>query len=190
MSTVTATPEAAAAAPPEVFGAFARFAGPAELLEAARQVRDAGYRVFDTYSPFPVHGIDEAMGLPRSKLPWIVLTGALTGTSIAFFGQLYLNVVFYPIIIAGKPFDSLPPTVPICFELTILLGAFSAVFGMLFLNGLPRLYHPAWKYAEFARASDDGFFVAIEARDPRFHAQDTVAFLQKLGGSKVALVEA
>lgn len=174
---------------PEIAGAIARFAGPADLLSAAESLRDAGFQRFDAFSPFPIHGMDEALGLGRSRLPWLVLVGGLTGASLAWFVQWYTSAVDYPLIIGGKPFDSREAWVPIIFEMTVLLSAFTAVFGMLALCGLPRLGHPALRAPGFRRASDDGFFLAIEARDPRFDPCEALALLESLGGVEAVLME-
>lgn len=171
------------------YGAIARFDGPAELIDAARKARAAGYRRLDAHSPFPIHGIDEAMGLARSPLPWLVLVGGATGLATGFLLQWYPSVVEYPLIVGGKPFNSIEAWVPIAFELTILFAAFAAVFGMLLLNGLPRLHHPAFDATDFARATDDGFFLAIEAGDPSFSDASVIAFLGAIGGKNAQILE-
>lgn len=175
---------------PRLYGAIARFDGPGALLEAAAAARRAGYRRTDAYSPFPVHGIDEAMGMKRSKLPVLVLCTALMGGSGAWLLMAYLSAVEYPLIIGGKPYNSTEAFIPIIFESTILLGAFGAVFGMLGLNGLPKLFHPTALSPSFHRATDDGFFLTIEARDKRFDPVDTLEFLRGLGGTDVELLDA
>lgn len=180
----------ATGAGPEVAGAIARFAGPAEVLAAAESLRDAGFRRMDAFSPFPVHGMDDALGLGRSRLPWLVLIGGLTGAAAAWFTQWYASAVDYRLIVGGKPFHSREAWVPITFEMMVLLSAFTAVLGMLALCGLPRLAHPVFKAPGFHRASDDGFFLAVEARDPKFDPRDTPALLASLGGLDVALLEA
>lgn len=174
---------------PEVAGAIARFAGPAEILAAAEQLRDAGFKRFDSFSPFPIHGMDQALGLGRSRLPWLVLIGGLSGAAIAWFGQWYTSAVDYRLIVASKPFHSREAWVPITFELMVLLASFTAVLGMLALCGLPRLAHPVFRAPGFQRANDDGFFLAVEARDPKFDPRDTPALLESLGGAEVALLE-
>ncbi len=174
---------------PRAAGAIARFAGPSELLAAARALREDGFRRFDAFSPFPIHGMDEALGLGRSRLPWLVLVGALTGGSLAWFVQWYTSSVDYPLIIGGKPFNSREAWIPIVFEMTVLLSAFTAVFGMLAFCGLPELGHPALRAPGFARASDDGFFLAVESRDPKFDPCETLARLESLGGVEAVLLE-
>lgn len=174
----------------EVVGAIARFAGPAEVLAAAEHLRDAGFRRFESYSPFPIHGMDAALGLGRSRLPWLVLLGGLAGASFAWFGQWYTSAVDYPLIVASKPFHSREAWVPITFELMVLVAALTTVLGMLVLCGMPRLSHPIFRAPQFHRASDDGFFLAVEARDPKFDPRETPSLLESLGGVDVSLLEA
>jgi Ni/Fe-hydrogenase subunit HybB-like protein len=172
-----------------VSGALATFAGPAELLEAARRVRAAGYRLFDTFSPFAIHGMDEVMGLRRSKVPFFTLVGGLFGLGFAHALQWFQSVKAYPLITGGKPLDSHQAFVPITFETTILYAAFGAVAGMLLLNGLPRLFHPAFRARSFARATDDGFLLMVDAADPNFEPSETSALLAAAGGTQVELLE-
>jgi hypothetical protein len=171
-----------------LYGALARFAGPAALLEAVRRLHDLGYRRLDAYSPFPIPGMDHALGLRRSKVPVLVLLGGLFGAVFAQTLQWYQSTIAYPLITAGKPLNSAEAFVPITFETTILYAAFGAVFGMLALNGLPRLYHPVFRGQSFARASNDGFFLSVEARDPLFDRGRTTAVLAALGGTEVELI--
>ncbi len=168
-----------------VVGLLAEFPHPGALLEAARAVREAGYRNFDTYSPFPIHGMDKAMGLGVSKLGFIVFGGAFTGALLGTWMQWWMNGVDYKIIISGKPFFSLEPSLPIIFEVTILFSALAALFGMLGLNRLPRPYNPLFNSERFARVTDDAFFLAIEATDPKFDVEQTAEFLRKLGAIHV-----
>jgi len=172
-----------------LYGALARFAGPVELLDAVRRLHALGYDRLDAYSPFPIHGMDQALGLKRSKVPVLVLAGGLFGAAFAQTLQWYQSTIAYPLITAGKPLNSAEAFVPITFETTILYAAFGAVFGMLALNGLPRLYHPIFRGKSFARASTDGFFLSIEARDPLFDRREIVALLEALGGTEVELIE-
>lgn len=163
------------------FGVLAEFSNPADLMHAAEKVRDAGYKKFDTYSPFPIHGMDDAMGLKPSKLGWIVISHSLLG----FFGGLSMIVwmmgVDYPNNISGKPFLNFPAFVPVTYELTILLSAFGAVFGMFFLNNLPRHNHPLFSSEKFKRATDDGFFLCIESTDSMFQKEKVQKFLKESG---------
>jgi len=172
-----------------LYGALARFAGPVELLDAVRRLHALGYRRLDAYSPFPIHGMDQALGLKRSKVPVLVLAGGVFGAAFAQTLQWYQSAVAYPLITAGKPLNSAEAFVPITFETTILYAAFGAVFGMLVLNGLPRLYHPVFRGKSFARASNDGFFLSVEARDPVFDRREIIALLEALGGTDAELIE-
>jgi Ni/Fe-hydrogenase subunit HybB-like protein len=172
------------------FGVLARFQGPAELMAAAGRLRAAGYRRFDTHSPFPIHGMDRNLGLSRSKVPLFTLAGGLAGLAFAEWIQWYQSAVAYPLVVGGKPLNSVEAFVPISFETTILYAAFGAVGGMLVLNRLPRLYHPLFVGRSFARATDDGFFVSVEARDPRFDLRGTPALLAAAGGTEIELLDA
>jgi hypothetical protein len=172
-----------------VYGVMAQFETPGDILHAAEKIRDMGYTRCDAFTPFPVHGLDDALRIPGSKVPWIVLAGAFAGGSGAILMQWWMSAVDYPIKIAGKPFFSIPAFVPVTFELSILLSAFAAVLGMLVLNGLPRLYHPVFKHSTFHRATDDKFFLAIESRDPKFRPETARQALIEVGGSNVEVVE-
>jgi hypothetical protein len=184
-------PAQEAAPTPDVPGCVvASFHGPGDLLAATEKVREAGYQKFDMHSPFPIHGMDRALGLGRSKLPWLVLGGGITGFLVASLGMLWVNTIDYPLIVGGKPYGALEPLVPITFELTVLFSAFATVGGLLWLCGLPRFYHPAWRQDDFARVTTDAFYITIDATDPKFDAQETPAFLSSLGGSRVAVLEA
>ena len=168
-----------------VHGLLAEFDSPSLLFEAATQCRDKGFKHWDVHTPFPVHGMDEAMGIKGTQLPFIVLAGGLTGLVLAVLMQWWMNAVDYPFIISGKPLFGLPANIPIIFELTVLLSAFATFFGMWGLNGLPRLHHPLFSSRRFRRASQDRFFIVIEARDPKFKLEDTRDFMKSLGGLAV-----
>jgi hypothetical protein len=172
----------------DVVGALARFESSGELLAAAGKVRGAGYRKFDCHSPFPIHGMDKAMGLGRSKLGWVVGLGATIGAGGGLALQWWTSTIDMPLVISGKPFFSYPAYVPITFGLGVLLSAFAAVIGMLAFNGLPRLNHPVFNSDRFARFSDDAFFVSVEADDAQFDAQATAKFLESIGGHDVELL--
>lgn len=169
-------------ATPRILGLMAHFDNPAALLEAAQKVRNAGYKKFDCHSPFPIHGMDRAMGLKRSSLGWLVGAAALAGTSGALALQWWSSSVAYPLVISGKPFFSFQAYVPVTFALGVLLSAFTALVGMLAFNGLPRLHHPVFYSDNFARTSNDAFFISIEADDPLFEIEKTSAFLTSTGG--------
>ena len=155
------------------------------VTAAARRVRDAGYVDFDVYSPFPIHGIERAMGLRPTKLPWIVLGCGLTGTVLALFFQWWTNGFDYAFKISGKPLFGVPANIPITFEFTVLLAALGAFFGMFVLNRLPEHHNPLFENERFRRATDDGFFLAIEARDPRFDERRTRELLQTLSSRPI-----
>lgn len=166
---------------PVLAGVVAEFATVDELVNAARKCRDAGFSRWDCHSPFPIHGMDEAMAIKPTILPWIVLTAGVSGGPIGgLVMQWWMNAVNYPFIISGKPFWSLPANIPVIFECTVLCSAFTAVFGMFMLNGLPALYNPLFKLERFRRATDDRFFVVIDASDPKFDEVGTPQFLQSL----------
>jgi hypothetical protein len=171
------------------YGAQASFKGPAELLAAARGLYERGYRRFDTHSPFPVHGMENAMGLGRSKVPFFTLAGGMFGLAFAQTLQWYQSAVAYPLITGGKPLNSTEAFLPITFETTILYAAFGAVAGMLILNGLPRLYHPVFRGDSFANATGAGFILTVEADDPKFDLGETPALLAAAGGTRIELVD-
>lgn len=168
---------------------LAEFGTPGQVTKAAEKVRDAGYKRWDVHTPFPVHGMDRAMGMPDSKLGWIVLACGLTGCAVAFTLIYWTNGLDYPLVIGGKPPGAFPSMVPVMFELTILLSAFGAVFGMLGLNQLPRHHHPVFYSDRFDRATDDRFFISIEAADEKFDLEDTRALLESLGASHLELIQ-
>jgi hypothetical protein len=171
------------------FGIVAEFGSPADLYQACERVRDAGFTRWDAHTPFPVHGLEGAMGLRRSPLPWIVLVAGLTGAALGFLLQLWVYTRAYPLVISGKPYNFWPAFIPITVELGVLFAAFGAVFGMLGLNGLPMHYHPLFRSKVFERVTDDAFFISIESWDPRFDAAATPKLLESLGARSVELLE-
>lgn len=171
-----------------VFGLVAELDTPHALLDAVKAIREAGFEKIDTHTPFPVHGMDRAMGLSPTKLPWFVLVGGLTGTCSAFLLQWWMNAVDYPIRVGGKPFFSYQAYVPICFELTVLFSALTIVFTLFGLCRLPQPYHPLFTHDRFLRHSDDGFFVSIEASDPRWDETKLRAVLTKAGGKEITVI--
>jgi hypothetical protein len=199
MATTTADKTISLSEPKRLWGVLAEFEDVDHLLLAAERVRDAGFRRWDCYTPFPVHHLDDAMGQKPTILPWIVLVCGLTGLLTGVLLQWWTNASFveaaptflqgYPYIISGKPIFSLPANIPVIFELTILFSALGAVVGMLALNNLPVLYHPLFKKPRFNRVTDDRFFIAIEAMDEKFEAEETKALLASLGATVVEDVE-
>lgn len=172
------------------YGLIATFKTAPELYHAAEQVRDAGYRQWDCITPFPVHGLDKAMGLSRSIVPRISLAGGITGFCTGMSLIWWTGAWNYPLIVGGKPLFSPMFAFPVSYELTILFTAFATIIGMFVLNGLPMHYHPVLKYDQIRRGMDDTFFIVIEARDPRFDAVNTRALLEQAGGTAITELEA
>ena len=206
MSTTTTKPKKTKVAKPadpnspRLYGMIAEFETPAQILKAAEKVRDEGYKWWDCCTPFPVHGLDRAMGIRQTILPIIVFFMGLSGTCTAFALQAFTNasdwsiwamvwVTGYPYLISGKPLLSTPAFIPVMFELTILFSALTTVGLMFAFNGLPQLYHPLFRSKRFRRASDDRFFVVIEAKDPRYFKSRTSEFLKSLDPVAVEEVE-
>jgi hypothetical protein len=153
----------------------------AEILSATRRARQAGYREMDAYTPYPVEGLSAELGMRRSRIPFVVLMAGMVGAGVGFFMQYYSMAVNYPWNVGGRPYNSWPVFVPIAFEIMVLVGSLGAFLGMLFLNGLPRPHHPVFNVPQFARSSQDRFFLCIEAADPHFDRVATAAFLAALG---------
>ena len=172
-----------------ITGILAEFSDPTSVYHAAEKIRDAGFKKWDVYSPFPIHGIDHAMGLKDSNVGWFALVGAIVGAVTGFTLQYWSSAVAYPLIISGKPFNSYPSWVPVTFELGILCTAFFSIAGMLILNKLPRWYDALFKLDAFRKVTDDGFFVFIESRDPEFDQEKSLQFLESMGGKNIQVVE-
>ncbi len=174
---------------PPFYGLMAEFGSAQALLDAATKVAEAGYTRTDAYSPFPIHGLAEALGFKERSVAPLVLAGGIAG-ALAGYGLCYwTSVIAWPMNIGGRPFHSWVSFIPPTFEVTILFAAFSAVFGMFALNGLPQPYHPVFNVERFSRASQDAFFLAIEAEDPMFDAAATRRFLLSLQAKEVVQVE-
>lgn len=174
---------------PQHWGVMAEFESVEQILRAAGEVRKAGFTKWDCHTPFPVHGLDDAMGIRPTRLPWLILLMGAVGVGAAQLMQHWMNGVDYPFIISGKPLISWPSSIPVTFEMMVLFAAFTAFFAMWIANDLPRWFHPLLRKQRFARATNDRFFVAIEARDPQFDAQRTAEFLRRLQPASVELVE-
>ncbi len=174
---------------PAEFGLLAEFDSPRTLLRACGLVRDAGYTRWDAHSPFPVHGLERAMGLRESHLGWVVLALGLGGAAGAMVLQWWVSVKAYPLVISGKPLFSWQAFVPVMFELGVMGGVLGAVFGMLAFNGLPMWSHPLFNSASFERVTTDGFFISIESRDPRFHKEQSQEFLRRIGARQVEVIQ-
>ncbi|MGC8667734.1 MAG: DUF3341 domain-containing protein [Chthonomonadales bacterium] len=175
---------------PKVYGMLAEFGDAEEIVVAAGKAKEAGYVRLDAFTPYPVHGLPEAIGFRDVLVPWLIFFGGVCGAVGGFALQYWINVVDYPMDIGGRPFVTWPSFIPVTFECTVLFAAFAAVIGMLMLNGLPRPHHPVFNADRFARASQDRFFLCIEARDPRYDAAATRRFLEGLGAISVEEVAA
>jgi hypothetical protein len=185
-------PKSARAAKKRTSLVLAEFDTTHDVVHAAEKVRDAGYKNWDCHTPFPIHGMDKAMGLRDSRLGWIVISAALTGLATAFVMMHWMNGIDYPMVVDGKPPGApgtLPSMVPVCFELTILFSAFGAVLGMFHLNGLPRHNHPIFESDRFKGASDDKYFISIEAEDPKFDVAKARALFESAHATSVEVLE-
>jgi hypothetical protein len=165
---------------PPIYGLLAEFENPTDLMQAAIRVRAAGYRRVDAYTPFPVEGLAEALGFTHTGMARMVLIGGLIGCMGGFLLQYYGAAISYPLNVGGRPLFSWPAFIPITFETTVLVAALAAVLGMLALNGLPMPYHPVFHAPRFALATQDRFFLCIQARDPQFDAAETRRLLLAL----------
>ena len=174
---------------PRLHGLMAEFDTADALMAASRKSYDAGYREQDAYSPYPIHGISEVLHHPKSRVPLFMLCGGITGAFAGFLLQYVTAVYAYPLNVGGRPLNSWVSSIPITFEVTILLAGIGGVLGMFLLNGLPRPYHPVFGVERFAAASRDKFFLCIEATDPKFDPEETEAFLRSLDPNEVSEVE-
>lgn len=169
---------------------LAEFDTPAEIVDAAGKLTEAGYKAFDAHVPFPIHGLDKAMKIPVSKLGWIVFAHAVVGCLGGFALQWWSSSIEYPMIIGGKPYNSFQAFVPVTFALTILASAYGTVFGMFFLNRLPRWNNVLLSHPNARRMTDDKFYISVDSRDPLFDATRTRELLEKVGGKRISLLEA
>ena len=171
-----------------IYGLMAEFMTPEQILRATRQAREGGYTHMDAYTPYTVEGLADELGLRKTRVPFVVLVSGLVGAAAGFFMQYWSMAVDYPFNVGGRPLNSWPVFIPITFEVMVLVASFAALLGMLFLNGLPRLYHPVFNVPRFALASQDRFFLCIEATDPSFDGEQTRRFLEELQPSSVVEV--
>lgn len=173
----------------KTYGLLASFDGPADLLHAASRFRDAGYKKFDCHSPFPIHGMDDAMGLKPSELGIIASVGSLCLGGGVLALMWWCSVKAYPLVLSGKELFSYQAFVPITFELCILGAALFTVFGMFHLNRLPTFYHPLFNSKKFETFGDDGFLMSVECADPKFNMAQTKALLESTGGKNIEVIE-
>ena len=174
---------------PKTYGLMAEFVNTSSVIHAAEKVRDAGFRKWDVFTPFPVHGMDKAMGLKNSKVGWFAFLGGVTGYTSGMLMIWWMNAVDYRIVVGGKPMFSPYGAFPPSYELTILLGAFGAIGGMLFLNRLPRLHHPLLKNKRFGGVTHDKFYIVIETADPKYSEVETRRLLETAGSKHIEMVE-
>ena len=167
------------------YGLLAEFETTADILHAASKVRDAGYRRWDVYTPFPVHGMDEAMGLGKSQVGWFTFLCGTTGLTLGYLMMWWMGAKDYAIVVGGKPLFSPIFSFPVAYECTILLGAFGSLGGMMLLNRLPRWHHPLFNSDRFKHVTHDKFFIAIEAADPKFNDTETRKLLQDAGSKHI-----
>lgn len=173
----------------KTYGLLAEFDTTTDVMHAAEKVRDAGFRKWDVYTPFPIHGMDSAMGLKNSKVGWFGFLGGVTGYTTGMLMIWWMNAIDYKILIGGKPMFSPHGAFPPSYELTILFTAFGAIGGMLLLNRLPRLHHPLLKHKRFALATHDKFYVVIETTDPKYSETETRKLLEAAGSKRIEMVE-
>jgi hypothetical protein len=173
---------------PPIHGLVAEFAAPEQILAAARAARIAGYRRMDAYTPYPVQGLATELGMHGTSVPIVVLGAAIAGAAVGFMMQYWSMAIDYPVNSGGRPENSWPVFVPITFEVMVLVASFAALFAMLILNGLPKLYRPLFHVPRFALATQDRFFLCIEAVDPRFGREETARFLGTLNPAEVVEV--
>jgi hypothetical protein len=170
------------------YGVAATFNSAKDLFDAAGKVREEGYKEWECYTPIPVHGLDAQMGVGRSKVPCFTLAGGITGFCTGMLIVWYMNAYDYPLIVGGKPYFSMIYPFPVFYELTILFSAFGTLFGMFFLNRLPRHNHPVFEHPSFGRTGDDKYMIVIEIEDQKFDDEETPAFLKTVGGKSITTI--
>jgi hypothetical protein len=171
------------------FGMLAEYATPADLMHAAEKVRDAGFRRWDVFSPYPIHGMNQAMGLKNSKVGWFGFCGGVTGYTTGMIMIWWMNAHDYPILIGGKPMFSPHYAFPPSYELTILFTAIGSILGMMFLNRLPKLYNPLFKSERFKLVTHDRYFLVVETTDPKYSEAETRKLLESTGTKHIEIVE-
>ena len=171
-----------------IYGLLAEFENPTDLVVAARQAHEEGYRRMDGYSPFPVEGLSDALGFERDYVPLVVLVGGVLGCAGGYLMQYWISAISYPLNVGGKPYQSWPAFIVVTFEMTVLCAGLAAVLGMLALNRLPMPYHPVFHSPRFEFATRDRFFLCIEAADPKFNSVETRRFLERMGSHSVSEV--
>lgn len=162
---------------PRLYGLMAQYEKPEQVRGAVQMARQAGYRQMDAFTPYPVDGLARDLGEKKSRIPFIILIGGMTGAGVGFLMQYWSMAVDYPFNSGGRPTNSWPVFIPVTFEMMVLVASFAAFLGLLFLNGLPRPHHPVFNVPQFERASQDRFFLCIESADPQFDETATAAFL-------------
>jgi hypothetical protein len=168
-----------------LYGLVAEYDTSDALIRATNKAYDAGYRNMDAFAPFPVHGLPEALGFDEPRLPWMIFCGGCTGALTGFFFQYWVSASAYAHNVGGRPLLSWPAFIPVTFECTILFSALTAVFGMLALNKLPQPHHAVFDTPNFEKASQDGFFLALEATDPKFIEGEVRALLESTSAIRV-----
>jgi len=171
------------------WGVVAEFDSAAEVYAAAQRIIGLGYSKVDAHTPFPIHGMQAVLKQGPSHVGWIAAAGGLLGIGGAQLMMWWMNAYDYPVWVSGKPPYAWPSTIPITFECMVLLASFGALFAMLGINRLPRLYHPLFRHSTFHGVSDDRFFLSIESTDPRFDSTRTPQDLTDVGGHDVEVVE-
>ncbi len=177
-------------AQPELRGLLAEFENEESIVEATQKTVDAGYRHIETYTPYPLEELLDIQHLHKNKVALVILIGGLTGCAVGFLMQYFASVIHYPINVGGRPLNSWPAFIPVMFECTVLFAAFSAMIGMMVMNKLPRPHHPLFEIERFRYATQDRFFLSIEAEDPYFEKDATRQFLEELNPHEVTEVEA
>jgi hypothetical protein len=174
---------------PNFYGLLAEFDNPSAVKTAAEKVRDAGFQYWDVYTPCPIHGMDDAMGLKPSKVGWYAFVGGATGLTCGMLMIWFMNAVDFPLVVGAKPLFSPLFAFPISYELTILFGSFGSILGMLVSNRLPRWHHPLLKHRRFSQVTHDRFYIVIESGDPKFAESPVRALLEAAGGKHIERVE-